>query len=143
MARKKSKGTELSVFRGREARLNRAIIQALATKEPQTTRALRKKIIQIKGMKDTSYSTVNKRVRNLEQKGYIKKVEVKERIGGITNYYELRPKAYLAKFFDSTTIEDLVERSNDKTALTILGTLIGVRKNLHDCLAAIYRYVRF
>jgi DNA-binding PadR family transcriptional regulator len=115
------------VFKGREARLNRAIIQVLAAKEPQTTRALRKRISQIKGMKDTSYSTVNKRVRNLEQKGYIKKVEVKERVGRVTNYYELRPKAYLAKFFDSTTIEELVEQANDKTALTILGTLIGTK----------------
>ena len=128
MARKKLKGTELSVFKGREAKLNHAIILALSTKEPQTTRALRKKIIQIKGLQDTSYSTVNKRVRNLEQKGYIRKTAAKERLGGITNYYALRPKAYLAKFFDSITIEDLVEQANDKTALTMLGTLISTRE---------------
>jgi DNA-binding PadR family transcriptional regulator len=128
LARKKRKGTELSVFKGREAKLNRAIFHVLAKEEPQTTRALRKKIIQIKGLKDTSYSTVNKRVRNLEQKGYIRKVVVEERLGGITNYYELRPKAYLAKFFDSITIEDLIEQANDKTALTMLGTLISTRE---------------
>jgi len=126
MAQKKAKGTELSVFR--EAKLNRAIFQVLAKKEPQTTRALRKKMIQIRGLKDTSYSTVNKRVRNLEQKGYIRKAVAKERLGGITNYYELRPKAYLAKFFDSITLEDLVEQTNDNTALTMLGTLISTRK---------------
>ena len=129
MARKKCKGIKLSVFKGREARLSRAMFQVLAKEEPQTTRALRKRIIQIKGLKDTSYSTVNKRVRSLEQKGFIRKVVVKERLGGITNYYELRPKAYLAKFFDSTTIEDLVEQTNDKTALTMLGTLISTRES--------------
>jgi hypothetical protein len=53
---------------------------------------------------------------------------VEERLGGITNYYELRPKAYLAKFFDSITIEDLIEQANDKTALTMLGTLISTRE---------------
>lgn len=121
MARKKSKGTELSVFKGREAKLNRAIIQVLAVEEPQTTRALHKKITQIKGLRDTSYSTVNKRVRDLEQRGYIKKVEVKERRGGITNYYELPPKAYLASFLSSTNFENLLSRVNDTTALSILG----------------------
>ena len=102
-----------------------AIIQALATKEPQTTRELRKRIAQTKGLKHTSYSTVNKRVRSLEESGYLRKAAVKERTGGITNYYELRPKAYLATFLNSTSIEDLLNRANDVTALTILGALIG------------------
>jgi DNA-binding PadR family transcriptional regulator len=128
MARKKGKGTELSVFKGREAKLNRAIIQTLAIKEPQTTRALRKRISQIKSMKNTSYSTVNKRVRDLEKKGYLIKAEVKERIGGITNYYELRPRAHLAKFLDSITIADLAEQIDDETAVTLLATLVGAKK---------------
>jgi len=123
MARKKAKGTELSVFKGREARLNRAIIQALAVKEPQTTRELRKRIIQTKGMRHTSYSTVNKRVRSLEHSGYLRKSAVEERVGGITNYYELRPKAYLATFLNSTNIEGVFEQVNDAASISILGTL--------------------
>jgi len=35
MAPKKCKGTELSVFKGREARLNRAIFQVLSAEAPQ------------------------------------------------------------------------------------------------------------
>lgn len=129
MARKKPKGTELSVFKGREAKLNRAIIQVLATKEPQTTRELRKKITQTKGMKHTSYPTVNKRVRSLEQSGYLRKAAVKERAGGITNFYELRPKAYLATFLNSTRIEDVLVRVNDATALTVLGALFSAMES--------------
>src|SRR4030065_1948593 len=110
MARKKCKGTELSVLKGREAKINRAILHALGAMEPQSTRALHKRIIKIKGMKHTSYSTVNKRVRSLEQTDYVRKIGINERVGGITNYYELRPKAYLAKFFDFTTIEELIEQ---------------------------------
>jgi predicted transcriptional regulator len=125
MARKKAKNTQVQVFKGREANLNRAIIQVLGIKESQTTRALHKRVVEIKGMKYTSYSTVNKRVRNLEERGYVRKVDVKERLGGITNYYELRPKAYLAKFFDSTTVEELIMQANDETALIILGMLVG------------------
>jgi predicted transcriptional regulator len=129
LARKKGKGTELSVFKGREAKLNRAIIQALATKEPQTTRELRKRIAQTKGLKHTSYSTVNKRVRSLAESGYLRKAAVKERTGGITNYYELRPKAYLATFLNSTRTEDMLARVNDATALTVLGALFSAMES--------------
>lgn len=124
MARKKSKGTELSVFKGRESRLNRAIIQALAAKEPQTTRELRKRITQTRGMKHTRYSTVNKRVRRLEQSGYLRKTVVQERVGGIANFYEICPKAYLATFLNFTSIEDLLDRVSDDVALAILATMI-------------------
>jgi predicted transcriptional regulator len=126
--RRNRKTGRISVFKGREARLNRAIIQVLGGKEPQTTRQLRKKITQIKGLNHTSYSTVNKRVRILERSGYLRKASVKQRPGGLTNYYELRPKAYLAKFLDSTNIENLFEKVNDQTALTILGALIDTKE---------------
>jgi predicted transcriptional regulator len=126
--RRKLKTGRISVFKGREARLNRAIIRVLGGKEPQTTRQLRKKITQIRGLNHTSYSTVNKRVRSLERSGYLRKASVKQRPGGLTNYYELRPKAYLAKFLDSTNIENLFERVNDQSALTILGALIDTKE---------------
>jgi predicted transcriptional regulator len=118
---------KLTVFKGREAKLNRTIFLILGKKEPQTTRALFKAVTQIRSLKNTSYSTVNKRVRNLEELGFLKKVIVKQRLGGITNFYELRPKAYLSKFFDSASIEDLIKQTNDKTALIVLGTLIGTK----------------
>ncbi len=118
------KGTELSVFRGREAKLNRVIFKALAAEEPQSTRALHKKIVCAKGMRGTSYSTVNKRVRSLEGSGYIKKAEVKERPGGITNYYELTPRARLAAFLDSIAFDNLLSRISDGLATTLLEDLI-------------------
>ena len=130
MARKKCKGTELSVFKGREARLNRSIIQALAAREPQTTRELRKRITQTKGMKHTRYSTVNKRVRKLEQSSYLRKTMVQERVGGIANFYELCPKAYLATFLNSTNLECLIDKATDGVALAILATMIGAGESI-------------
>ncbi len=130
MARIRSRGTELSVFKGREARLNRAIFQVLIPEEPQSTRELHKRIIRIKGMRGTSYSTVNKRVRSLEGSGYVKKVEVKERPGGITNYYKSSPRAHLATFFDSTTIEDLLSRIDDATAKALLQELVRAKAQI-------------
>lgn len=132
MPRRRRETVRLSVFKGREARLNRAIIQVLGAKAPQSTRQLRKKIVQIKELKHTSYSTVNKRVRSLEQSGYLKKASVNQRPGGYTNYYELRPKAYLAKFLDSNTIEYLFEKVSDESALAILGVLIGTKDHFQE-----------
>jgi predicted transcriptional regulator len=122
----KNKATELEVFKGREAKLNLAIFLVLGYKEPQTTREICKKVNQVKGRKHFSYSTVNRRVRSLEEQLYIKKTEVKQRLGGITNYYELRPKAHLAKFLNSTNMNNMIEQVNDETAVTLLGAFFTV-----------------
>ncbi len=75
-------------------------------------------------MKETSYSTVNKRVRNLETLGYLKKIEVKDRPGGITNYYSLNPKAQLVIFFDSIPIEELLVTIDDVMPKVLLEDLL-------------------
>ena len=69
-------------------------------------------------------------MRDLEKNGYLKKAQMKERIGGITNYYELTPKAYLAKFLDSNSARDLFENISDEVALIILADLVKARKEL-------------
>lgn len=126
-----SKGCALSIFKGREAKLNRAIILALCFKEPQTTRAIFKTIVQIKNLKGTSYATVNKRVRSLETLGYLVKVQVEQRAGGLANYYGLHPRAYLARFFDSTSIDELIKQTDHDTALMLYGTLMCICSENH------------
>jgi len=129
--RRKSETIKLSVFKGREAKLNHAIIRALSVKEPQTTHQLFNKIIRFKELKDTSYSTLNKRVRCLEQSGYLKKALVKQRVGGVSNYYELRPKIYLAQFLASNDIFKLLEHADDQLSLTFLATFLKVKNPKH------------
>ena len=123
---KKGKVTELEVFQGPEAYLNLAIICALGGKEPQTTREICKKVNQVNFRKQFSYSTVNRRVRRLEEHFYVKKCKVEKRVGGIANYYELRPKALLAKFLNSTNMSVLLDKVNDETGLTLLGVLFAI-----------------
>ena len=127
MPRSKRETVRLSVSKGREASLNRALIQALISKEPQTTNQLFTKIAIIEEFKDISYSTVNKRVRSLEQSDYIKKVLVKKRVGGLSNYYELRPKVYLAQFLASNNIYKLFEQADDQLSLTFLAAFIKAK----------------
>jgi hypothetical protein len=59
MARKKAKGTELSVFKGREAKLNRAIFQTLALKGPQSTNGLYQNVRKLRGFSRKHYVNVN------------------------------------------------------------------------------------
>jgi DNA-binding PadR family transcriptional regulator len=125
LARKKKKSIAIEPFIGRGSATNRAITQTLGTKSPQTTRRIGKNITDTTQFKDTSCSTINKRVRDLEKHGYLNKNQVKERVGGITNYYELTPKAFLAKFLDAHTVEDLFEHISDAAALIILADLIN------------------
>lgn len=127
MPTRNSETVRLSVSKGREFSLNRALIQALISKEPQTTNQLFTKIAIIEEFKDISYSTVNKRVRSLEQSGYIKKVLVKKRVGGLSNYYELRPKVYLAQFLASNNIYKLFEQADDQLSLTFLAAFIKAK----------------
>jgi len=81
-------------------------------------------------MKHTRYSTVNKRVRKLEQSSYLRKTMVQERVGGIANFYELCPKAYLATFLNSTNLECLIDKATDGVALAILATMIGAGESI-------------
>jgi predicted transcriptional regulator len=124
----KSEGIVLDPFVGRGATLNRAIFYVLGANQPQTTRKISKNVTNIPYFKGTSVSTVNKRVRDLERHGYLKKAQVTERIGGLTNYYELAPKAILAKFLDSNRAEDLFENISDEAALIILGDLVNAKE---------------
>lgn len=124
MHKDKEESVKLSIFSGREAKLNRAVILAFGNNEKLSTRQIYQKIIQNKELRKTSYSTVNKRVRNLEQSGYLRKASTKSRLGGLTNIYELRPKAYLAIFFDSNPIDHLLKDISDESALALLGTLL-------------------
>jgi DNA-binding MarR family transcriptional regulator len=105
-------------------RLNHAIIDTLGAKHPQTTRQIAKNIKNIPELRGTSCSTVNKRVRALLQDGYLKKTTVQQRVGGLTNYYELTLKAHLAKFLISHNAEELFGNITDEAAIIILADLI-------------------
>ena len=124
MARKKSKGTELSVFKGREAKLNRAIFQTLALKGPQTIYDIHKRIKTYRGLKRTYYGNVNKRVRALEQTGYVKAISIHGTKAGFkAAIYELTTRAYLALMLNSINIDALLNQMDEAIASEILAAL--------------------
>ena len=124
MPRAGADAARLSVFKGREARLNKAIFHILALKGPQTIYDIHKEVEIRKGLRQTRYANVNKRVRALEESDYIKKIGVKRTKAGFqASIYELTTKAFLAILFNSINLDELLMRVDDATAQTILASL--------------------
>jgi len=114
----------LSARKGREAKLNRAIFQSLALKGAETTYDIHKHVKIFRGMKYTYYGNVNKRVRALQQLGYVKEVKVKSTKAGFeATEYELTTRTYLALMLDSINIEDILNRMDEAAASEILAAM--------------------
>jgi len=111
----------LSVFKGREARLNKAIFHTLALKGPQTIYDIHKQVKAQRGLRQTRYANVNKRVRALEESGYTKKTGIrKTRAGFEASIYELRAKGYLSIILNFIDLDDLLKEVDETAASTIL-----------------------
>jgi len=131
VAKGKDKSGRLSVFKGREARLNKAIFTILAHRGPLTIYDIHKEVKAQRGLRQTRYANVNKRVRALEESGYINKVGVrKTKVGFQAFIYELTARAYLAILLDSISLEDLFARLDEAAAKIILATLIQGNQSL-------------
>jgi len=129
----KPKNTRLSVFKGREARLNHAIFQILSLKGPQTIYDVHRQVRVHRGLRYIRYASVNKRVRALEELGYVKKIGAKKTKAGFeASIYELCAKAYLAILLNSINLEDLLAQVNEATASAILGALTSARESVSE-----------
>ena len=125
MARRKDKTGRISVFKGREAKLNRAIFQILALKGPLTIYDINKEVKARRGFRRTRYATVNKRVRSLEEFRYIKRKGVKKTKAGFeATIYELTAKAYLAILLNAINMDELVTQVDEATASALLGDIM-------------------
>ncbi|HDQ06577.1 MAG TPA: hypothetical protein ENN36_07645 [Candidatus Bathyarchaeota archaeon] len=121
MPRGKGKTCRLSVFKGREAKLNRAIFQVLKDEAPQAMWDILRNVCKIRGFKRTKYAVINTRVKALEAKGYLTKTGERDtKQGGETNLYKMTARARLAVKLSSQTVDDLINRLDEDAASTIL-----------------------
>jgi DNA-binding Lrp family transcriptional regulator len=115
----------ISVFKGREAKLNFAIFHILALKGPQTIYDIHRELKTRRGLRHVRYASVNKRVRSLEESGYVKKIGAKKTKAGFkASIYELTARAYLAILLNSINLDKLVMRADEATASAILGDIM-------------------
>lgn len=126
MAKGKEKSGRISVFKGREARLNKAIFHILALKGPQTIYDIHKELKAQKGLRYIRYATVNKRVRLLKESGYINRIGVKKTKAGFqASVYELTARAYLAMLLNLINLDDLLMKVDEATASEIVATIMS------------------
>ena len=125
MPRRKRKIGRISVFKGQKAKLNHAIFQILALKGPQTIYGIHKIVKAQRKLRHVRYASVNKRVRSLEESGYIKKTGVKKTKAGFEAIiYELTARVYLAILLNSTNLDDLIMHADEAIASAILGDIL-------------------
>ncbi len=125
MARKKAKGIELSVFKGREATLNRAILQDLGLNGSQTVYEIHKAVTKQKKLKGLRYASVNKRTKALEELRYIQKVGFRKTKAGFNaTLYEISTVGYLILALRVVQLEDLLRKLDEAQIITSIGLLM-------------------
>jgi len=121
VARLKGKGGRISVFKGREARLNRAIFRILALKGPLAIWDIHKQVKAQRGLRHFRYPSVLKRVRALEELGYVQKIGTrKTKAGREASVYRLTAKAQLAVLLDSKNLDKFFTKLDEAAASAIL-----------------------
>jgi DNA-binding PadR family transcriptional regulator len=97
----------------------------LALKDPQTIYDIHRELKTRRALRHVRYASVNKRVRSLEESGYIKKTGVKKTKAGFeASIYELTARAYLAILLNSINLNKLVMRVDEATSSAILAAVM-------------------
>jgi len=118
------KGTELDVFKDRAGRANLAIFEVLAKTSPQNIKQILKQISRYKGLEETYYASLTKRLHNLTESGFIE--ETKQTQKGAPATYRLCIKAYLAMLLKENSIQDIINQATETQAANILLALLNV-----------------
>jgi len=122
MAQNKSKGTELELFKGRKADLTRAILHILS-EEVLVKYDVHKRIID-QGFKNTHYGTVKKRIKALQEEGYLKEVGLrKTQPGNEGILYETTFKALSAMELNITDLDDFFRKLDEIGGIELLALL--------------------
>ena len=130
MANIKHETVKLSVFKGKEAKLNRAIFQVLAQKSPQTAWEIFNQLTKQKHLSDLKYWVLIRRIKKLQESDFLMKVsETKTMPGTETGQYQLTPRAELAMVLDRVDLDKFITKADYHRILTALEAF----QNLERC----------
>ena len=118
-------GSELSVFKGREAKLNLAIFFILALSDPLNINELQKQVSKQRKLGGTYYASLTKRLRCLVADEYLKE----NKVGNTASTYQLTNKAYLAIFLRSNNIQDVLDKASEQKRAFLLLVLVNAVDN--------------
>lgn len=120
----------ISVFKGRDARLNKAIFWILAQQSPLTIYDIWRKLRTQRDFAYIRYNTVNRRVRALEERGYVEKSgERKTKTGFVAALYQLTARAYLAILIDKIDLDIFIEKAPDVSILSAIAAIVSARQS--------------
>jgi DNA-binding Lrp family transcriptional regulator len=114
----------LSVFTGRETKLNKAIFQVLAIKGALTIYEINKNVRTHRSLRYIKYSVINRRVRNLTEKGYIETINARRTQSGFqAQLYQLTLRAYLAITLSKIDLDRFIEEASEKNIINALTSI--------------------
>jgi DNA-binding PadR family transcriptional regulator len=115
LARKKSKGTPLKVFSGKEATLNRVILLILlSSKQSLAKYDVYQQIHVMKGFRDKHSKTVYRRMDALNKEGWIaQRGKRPAKVQGDSVLYGLTLKGKAALKLDRIAIEEFLKTATD------------------------------
>jgi DNA-binding Lrp family transcriptional regulator len=117
----------ISVFKGHEARLNKTIFWILALQGSQSVYDISRKLRAQKDFIYIRYHVVNRRVRALEENGYIERIGQRiVRTGLVAILYQLTNRAYLAILLDKIDLDDFIEKAPETAVLDALGLFSSI-----------------
>jgi len=115
------RGARVSVFKGRTRQLTKAIFWTLALKGPSLAYEICRAVRAQKPFKYIKYPVVNRRVRTLEELGYVERVGTRKTKAGFeAALYQLTAKAYLAIMLNQVDLDDFIDEADETIALEAL-----------------------
>jgi predicted transcriptional regulator len=126
----KSKDTRLSVFKGREARLNRVIFRILDTKKLLTSYEMYLEIKRIKGFRHTKHPSVDRRMKALRQQHWITRRGTRRTKPGFDSpLYELSSQGKTALEIDEVDMNDFLRNAEEELLLELRTLLSSFRES--------------
>jgi len=121
----KSEKVRLSVFKGREAKLNWVIFQILAHESPLTIYEVCKRVKTKTGLKHVKYTNINRRVRALSNSSYLQEVESRKTKAGFqTILYEMTTKAYLTIILNELDLNNFIQKASEEQIIAAIAALL-------------------
>lgn len=126
----KPKNTRLSLFKGREARLNRVIFMILDAKKLVTSYDMFLETRRIKGFRHTKYSSVDRRMKALQQQHWIsRKGTRRTKPGSDSPFYELSSRGQTAIEIDKVNLNDFLKNAKEELLLLMRTVLSSFRES--------------
>jgi DNA-binding PadR family transcriptional regulator len=123
---KRNEKSKLSLFKGREARLNRIILLILGRECCLNIWQVYKRIRETRGFRHTRYHVINRRIRDLEQEGFIEVTMVRVTPQGQkVKFYQPTTKTHLAFLLNAINLDQLIQSANNTDIITLLAALSG------------------